>query len=275
MEIAAATKISTLIKANPAAIDAIASINRHFEKLRNPVLRKILASRVTIADAARIGGCEVETFFEKLAPLGFTVKQQGAGAPVKPALAQAGLPLFLEKLPQNAFLHLDVREDIATGNDPFLVIMKGVDQITDRNALVIINTFEPTPLIQILKKRGYASFTQGKAEDLVYCYFWKEGNQARTPEAVSAAAPNSTQYEQLLLQYQGHLTHLDVRHLEMPQPMVSILDAMEQLAPGQALQVTHQRIPRFLLPKLQERQFEIVVKEVSPTEVHLLIYKET
>ena len=42
MQIAANTKISVLIKENPAAIDAIATINKHFEKLRNPVLRKIL-----------------------------------------------------------------------------------------------------------------------------------------------------------------------------------------------------------------------------------------
>ncbi|MDX5436888.1 MAG: DUF1858 domain-containing protein, partial [Pontibacter sp.] len=56
MEIAANTKISAILKANPDAIEAIAAINRHFEKLRNPLLRKILASRVTIADAARIGG---------------------------------------------------------------------------------------------------------------------------------------------------------------------------------------------------------------------------
>ncbi|AKQ46144.1 hypothetical protein TH63_11700 [Rufibacter radiotolerans] len=275
MEIAAATKISTLIKANPDAIEAIASINRHFEKLRNPLLRKILASRVTIADAARIGGCDVETFFEKLVPLGFTVKQQGAGVPVKPAPTPAVFHRFLEKLPQNALIQLDVREDIASGNDPFLEIMKGVDQINGQNALVIINTFEPTPLIQILKKRGYVSFTQEKAEDLVYCYFWKEGNPTAPAETIPATAPNSAEYEQLLQKYQDHLTHLDVRHLEMPQPMVSILDALERLAPEEALHVTHQRVPRFLLPKLQERHFEIVIKEVNPSEVHLLIYKET
>ncbi|WP_460879947.1 hypothetical protein [Pontibacter rugosus] len=36
MEIAANTKIAALIKENEKAIEAIASINKHFEKLRNP-----------------------------------------------------------------------------------------------------------------------------------------------------------------------------------------------------------------------------------------------
>ena len=71
MKIDQYTKISQLINANPAVIEAIASINRHFEKLRNPILRKILASRVTIADAAKIGGTTVQQFYEKLGPLGF------------------------------------------------------------------------------------------------------------------------------------------------------------------------------------------------------------
>ena len=48
------TRISAVIKANKQSIDAITSINKHFNKLRNPVLRKVLAPRVTVEDAAKI-----------------------------------------------------------------------------------------------------------------------------------------------------------------------------------------------------------------------------
>ena len=74
MKINQQTKISALIKENEKAIDAISSINPHFNKLRNPILRKVLASRVTIADAARIGKCNIEVFFKKLAEIGFEVE---------------------------------------------------------------------------------------------------------------------------------------------------------------------------------------------------------
>jgi len=54
MEINENTKISTIIAHNPDAIEKIVSIAKHFEKLRIPVLRKVLASRVSIKQAAKI-----------------------------------------------------------------------------------------------------------------------------------------------------------------------------------------------------------------------------
>ncbi|WP_237144174.1 DUF1858 domain-containing protein [Pontibacter pamirensis] len=118
MDIAANTKISALIKANPNAVEAIASINRHFEKLRNPLLQKLLASRVTIADAARIGGCTEENFYKRLAPLGFTHISSGH-AYVSPAeAAAASKPAFLAQLSPANILTLDVRDDISSGHVP-------------------------------------------------------------------------------------------------------------------------------------------------------------
>ncbi|MCC6180681.1 MAG: DUF1858 domain-containing protein, partial [Bacteroidia bacterium] len=54
MEINENTKISTIIANNPSAIDKIVSLSKHFEKLKNPILRKVLASRVSIKQAAKI-----------------------------------------------------------------------------------------------------------------------------------------------------------------------------------------------------------------------------
>src|SRR5688572_33066781 len=101
MLISPQTKISVILQANPKAVDAIASINPHFEKLRNPILRKILASRVTIADGARIGGATVATFFEKLEALGFipekTSTHEKATLPLKPV----EIPVTILNLPEN------------------------------------------------------------------------------------------------------------------------------------------------------------------------------
>ncbi|RYG22874.1 MAG: DUF1858 domain-containing protein, partial [Chitinophagaceae bacterium] len=117
MLISEKTKISTLIKANPAAIDAIASINPHFDKLRNPVLRKILASRVTIADAARIGKTSVDVFFDKLSEIGFETEQQTTPAMNSTATLEVTTPDFLQNMAPDKLIELDVREDILSGND--------------------------------------------------------------------------------------------------------------------------------------------------------------
>ena len=71
MVISAKTKISKLIEHNAETIVVISSINKHFKKLRNPILRKALAPRVSIADAARIGGVPVCIMIDKLKEIGF------------------------------------------------------------------------------------------------------------------------------------------------------------------------------------------------------------
>ena len=40
MEVHANTKISNILKEHPGALDAIMGISTHFEKLRNPLIRK-------------------------------------------------------------------------------------------------------------------------------------------------------------------------------------------------------------------------------------------
>jgi hypothetical protein len=70
------------------------------------------------------------------------------------------------------------------------------------------------------------------------------------------------------------MENVDVRHLEMPQPMMTILEAIEKLPEDHALFVYHKRIPVFLLPELRERKFDYRIKEIAPNEVRLLIFKD-
>ena len=65
------TKIAALLKHHPDALEKIISLSSDFKKLRNPLLRKLMAGRTSIAMASKIGGCLPEDFFKILAPLGF------------------------------------------------------------------------------------------------------------------------------------------------------------------------------------------------------------
>ena len=57
MTINANTKIASLLKHNADALEAIVSISPKFTKLRNPILRKVIAARTSIAMASKLGGC--------------------------------------------------------------------------------------------------------------------------------------------------------------------------------------------------------------------------
>ena len=49
MIIHANTKIGAIIKQHPGALEAIVSIHPMFEKLRNPILRKVMAGRASMS----------------------------------------------------------------------------------------------------------------------------------------------------------------------------------------------------------------------------------
>ena len=279
MLISEKTKISALIKANPAAIETIASINPHFEKLRNPLLRKILASRVTIADAARIGKTSVDVFFNKLSEIGFEKEKQTTPTMNSSATAEVTIPDFLQNLASDKLVELDVREDILSGNDPFLKIMDAVDAIPEHGALCLINTFEPTPLIAILQKKGLLYHTQTESADFVKTYFYFNDISPATDQNLPSSASGSAtenqpkDFDQLVQHFSGNLKEIDVRALEMPLPMVTILGELETLPPNQALYVHHKRIPQMLLPQLAERGFSHSIKEVGVGDVKMLVYK--
>ncbi len=267
MIINAYTKIGAILKQHPGALDAIVSISPKFEKLRNPVLRKLMAGRATIAMASKIGGCSVDDFFNRLEPLGFETnkgKYPGEKENVKEA------PEFLKNVRSDQIINLDVRPVIETGKDPLSLILEKIKGLQPGQILQIINSFEPAPLIFLLKKQGFESKTETIHENLVHTYFYKteETKQIETRDKENS----SMGWEEVMIRFKEKLQIIDVRQMEMPLPMLAILEALEKLPSGNALFVYHKRIPVFLLPELKARKLDYRIKEISEGEVHLLIF---
>ncbi|HEX7412818.1 MAG TPA: DUF2249 domain-containing protein, partial [Bacteroidia bacterium] len=137
--------------------------------------------------------------------------------------------------------------------------------------LKIINTFEPIPLIKLLEKKGFVTYTDAIDANLIETYFYK---QSETEAVETSPATDATKgWDEIHQRFKDKTQSIDVRALEMPQPMIEILEALDKLQPQTALLVHHKRIPVFLLPELAERKFEYRIKEISESEVHLLIFK--
>jgi len=270
MKISEKTKISQLIKENPDAIKTIASINKHFKKLNNPVLRKILATRVTIADAAKIGGTSVDVFFEKLKAIGFETDLQIDESRPGDDTKQSTI---MEHINKDMVVEMDVRPTIEAGNDPFKVIMEAIKELPDDKTLLIINVFEPIPLINHLKEKGYESKTERSEPGVVHTYFRKtvQTSDETLPEIEKTEL---TDFELAVSEFGENIKTIDVRHLEMPEPMVTILQETENLPVGNALFVHHKRIPQFLLPELKKREFTILSHEMDENNLNLLIFKK-
>lgn len=267
MIINANTKIAVILKQHPDALEAIISISSKFEKLRNPLLRKLMAGRTSISMASKIGGCSVNDFFVKLQPLGFEIDT--ITQPVTEDKKK--LPDFITSIKRKQVVELDVRPILASGTDPLNIILDKIKAIETGHILKIINTFEPIPLIKLLEKKGFITYTDTIKDDLVETYFYKKAETIL--DEIPSPADASKGWDEILHRFKDKIQIIDVRALEMPQPMLTILDALDKLPTDTALYVHHKRIPVFLLPELAERKFDYRIKEISDSEVHLLIYK--
>ncbi len=269
MKINANTKIAVIINQHPDALETIVGISSKFEKLRNPILRKLMAARASIAMAAKIGGCSINIFFEKLQPLGFEI--DALTMPVTEVVRE--IPAFITSLKKDQLVELDVRPVIASGKDPLGIITEKVKTIQVGEVLKIINVFEPVPLMKLLQKQGFEVYADVIRDNLVETYFFKKDIAAGNVLDQQTAA--SKGWDEVLQRFSDHLQMIDVRQLEMPLPMHTIMEAIEKLPDDMALYVYHKRIPVFLLPELTERKFDYRIKEISDGEVHLLIFKSS
>ena len=181
------------------------------------------------------------------------------------------IPGYLTSLSKEQLFELDVRPSLAKGIDPFSLIMERLKSIGEGEALKIINTFEPVPLINILRKQGFEVFVQKSNEKLIETYFYRKPSQEKSSPSDNNSA--SISWEQAIEKYKNNMETMDVRSMEMPLPMISILESLDKLTPDKALFVYHKRIPVMLFPELIDRNFNYSIHEISSDEVHVLIYK--
>jgi len=258
------TKISKILKENKDAIDTIASINKHFLKLKNPILRKVLASRVSIKEAAKIGNTTINAFLKRLEAIGFNVSYEEETSPQEITETINTTDLHI--------IELDVRSTIESGADPFKEIMQSIKKLNDKETLKVVNVFEPIPLINILREKGYKTWTDKIYENEYHTYFTKE-TKISTKDIIESMPITEGSFDEVLANFGSNLKEIEVRHLEMPEPMTTILESLESLPKDHVLLVNHKKVPQFLLPELKTRNFQWMSKNIEPGHVLLIIYK--
>jgi uncharacterized protein (DUF2249 family) len=271
LTINAQTKISQLLEVDrDLVIKTLVSLNKKFSKLRNPVLRNLLAKRVSIADACKISKTEIADFMSSMTEIGFKVASDCvAGA----ESANASVS-FLEPFD---YLELDVRPILAQDKDPLKEILSSLKTLRKDQGLKLINTFEPSPLIHLLANKGFTHRIEYVDIDTVITYFNKSGVTATDKLNIPVREPaiDDQQFDMMLASFvPEQISYLDVRELEMPKPMLAILEQTKNLTAGHALFVHHKKIPVYLLPELEKQGLQYIFKTIAPGNVNMLIYKK-
>ncbi|MBI5494501.1 MAG: DUF2249 domain-containing protein [Deltaproteobacteria bacterium] len=159
-------------------------------------------------------------------------------------MSAAAFPIPVSAAGARSAAVLDVRPVLASGGDPFSLILKTARQLADDEALHLVVGFEPAPLYAVMKTLGRSAHTE-QADGAYHVWFYRD------PRAVSDGAHAASEDAAPLQEP----VELDVRNLEPPQPMIVILEKLVELGPGAQLLVRHHREPVLLYEKLELRGY--------------------
>lgn len=174
-------------------------------------------------------------------------------------------------------IELDVRDDLRNKLEPFEKIMTAVGQLEPEDTFVLHATFKPTPLLGVMKVKGYANRVERAEDDhFIVTFVHKSRAAALGAPAESGAADSSgakTASETGSHNQPGTRHTLDNRGLEPPQPMIRTLNKLNGLGPADVLTIHNDRVPAFLIEELRRLGYTYEVDEQADGSAKVTIRK--
>ncbi|MFG1281708.1 DUF2249 domain-containing protein [Xanthobacter autotrophicus] len=144
---------------------------------------------------------------------------------------------------------LDVRPLLRGGQEPFQAIMDAVDSLAPGQSLRLFTTFRPVPLFSVMSNRGYSA-TDRAMDGGDWEVLFSPVDSLRAEEGLATGSSPTAPF------WDNPMEELDLQDLDPPEPMVRILEALEELRPGDVLFALLAREPVFLFPELAKRSHE-------------------
>jgi uncharacterized protein (DUF2249 family) len=255
-------KVSQVLDLYPETLDVFLGVSRHFAKLKNKVLRRTIARRVTLEQAARVGGVDVNSLLMKLnKKVGFDVDSTSL---INSDSSGSVGAVHEPPLPDMAEVTLDVRPIIESGTDPFKTIMKTVREMKEGEMLHLVNSFEPVPLYSVMETKGFTHASEKRGDEW-HIWFRKKGKHAAADQAKTSTYENK---------HSEKIEEIDVRGMEPPRPMVTILETLSRLDENTTLLVHHHREPVLLYDKLEEMGYEAETEKIDEQYYKITIKKK-
>jgi len=267
MKITKDDRIGNLLKEYPHLVDVLIEYNPHFKLLKNPVLRRTVAKLATVEKAAQVAGVSLRGLLKVLnSAVGYELSHEELKSIPEIKRGADKLPEEIKNAKDEDIIKLDVRELLKNGEEPFGLIMDTVRKLKGHQILLLEVLFEPGPLYDVMEKKGFAYYTEKVSDEHFKVYFY------RTDKMEKESIPADVDIERRK-RIEGNRIFLDVRGLEPPQPMELVLTELKNLKDNQELVVEHERVPMFLLPRLEERGYIYEIDEKDKGEVIITIKK--
>jgi hypothetical protein len=149
------TRLKKALDLDPRVVDYVVSLNpRDFERLRNPLMRRLLAPRITLVRVAAMARGPVGELLERIADLGDVPVEYGEENPPVPQSPEDA-PSWVNGMEPGGVHIVDLLPlDDALERDPMLYITRGVKSLLPGEVLLIKHTWEPQPLYDLWDKMG-------------------------------------------------------------------------------------------------------------------------
>jgi len=199
-------------------------------------------------------------------------------------------------------VELDVREQLRNKQEPFQLIMDTVKTLEKGDTFVLHATFKPTPLLGLMKVKGFTHEIEQLEKDHWVVTFRHKSNKDESPEdaaadgeaaATPAEAAHATSAKASTAedansqpgatatanantepsQAAGTVYELDNRGLEPPNPMIRTLKKLEQAKPGDTVRIHNDRVPMFLIEELNTLGYPFEVDEQPDGSAKVAIHK--
>lgn len=147
------TRVGALLQAYPGIEEVLIAWVPAFAKLRNPILRKTVAKVATLEQVARIGGITVRDLVRRL--------REETGQATDPLTGGSRESQTSNLAPAWA-ANAKVRETIDAdamlegGTHPLGRVRQAAEELPIGEAVLLISSFRPAPLIDALEQAGFA-----------------------------------------------------------------------------------------------------------------------
>ena len=251
----AEARVAEIIAADPAVVDRLIAVNPAFALLRDPANVEKTGRLVTLRDAAAIAGVPVACLVAAA-----NGEQHNPCAATGVAPDDDREPDWFEGFDETGADVVDVRPVIAAGDCPFSAVTGLAAGIPPAGGLVIDAPFNPVPLRRVLADKGFATYAKQQAESHWRVWCRREQSASDKPAGGGPATWRNADG-----------VHIDVRGMEAPGPLTSILGLIDGGGHDGVVVVHHNRQALFLFPELAERGWSWNQVPGEPGEVRLVL----
>lgn len=176
------TRLSEALAIHPSVLEYIISLNPHdFERLRNPLLRKVMPPRITLGRVAAIAGVSEAEMIAKIHELaGLPTDNHHAEMQSETALPQSSKepPEWMNGVDLTQIKWVDLTPIDEVLADPMPPINIAVNTSKPGDVVGIIHRWEPQPLYDIWQSRGFEFFAQQVEPEQWHIFVYRPKEQS-------------------------------------------------------------------------------------------------